>query len=74
MWRRRYRTIHIARLDRLMAEAEAIGRAIAGGARWATVESTERITEPQSGDSVWAVVVAVSRTRHKDPCPPSEPR
>jgi len=61
--RRRYRTIHVARLDRIMAEAEAIGRAIAGGARWAKVHSSERISDPHSGVSVWAVVVAVSRSR-----------
>jgi len=46
-----------------MAEAEAIGRAIAGGARWAKVHSSERISDPHSGVSVWAVVVAVSRSR-----------
>lgn len=63
MFRRRYRTIHVACLDRLMAEAEAIRRAMDAGARWATVHSSERISDPHSGDPVWAITLTVSRTR-----------
>jgi hypothetical protein len=56
--RRRYRTIHVSRLDRLLAEAEAIGRAMSGGARDAWVHESERIVD-DSGNSVWAVVLRV---------------
>ncbi|MFN2588769.1 MAG: hypothetical protein ABR613_11730 [Actinomycetota bacterium] len=46
-----------------MAEARAIGRAVAGGARWARVRSCERIVDPDTRRSVWQVVVAVPRRR-----------
>ena len=62
---RRYqeRTIHVEELDRQMAEARAIGRAVASGARWAKVRSCVRIVDPDSGRNVWQVVLAVPRRR-----------
>lgn len=65
MWRRRYRTIHVARLDRLMAEAEAISRALEGGARRASVHRCERIVDPD-GRPVWEVVVRVPVARRPE--------
>jgi hypothetical protein len=62
--RRRYRTIHVAKLDRVMAEADAIGRAIKSGARRAWVESSERIVDG-SGTPVWEVRLRVSSARRR---------
>jgi uncharacterized caspase-like protein len=45
MFRRRYRTVHVACLDRPMAEAEAIRRAIEAGARNAWVHESDRILD-----------------------------
>ncbi|MDP9069313.1 MAG: hypothetical protein M3N53_13345 [Actinomycetota bacterium] len=61
--RHRLRTIHVEILDRQLAEARAISRAIAAGARWADVRSSEQILDPDSGRSVWEVVLAVPRRR-----------
>lgn len=60
--RRRYRTIHVAQLDRPLAEGEAIRRALAAGARWARIETCERIVD-QDGAPVWEFIVRVSRRR-----------
>ena len=46
-----------------MAESRAIGRAVAAGVRWARVRSCERIVDPDSGRSVWAVVLTAPRRR-----------
>lgn len=61
--RTRLRTIQVAVLDRHMAESEAIGRAVAAGARWAEVRSCERVVDPDNGRTVWQVVLAVPRRR-----------
>jgi hypothetical protein len=58
--RRRLRTIHVAELDRVMAEAEAIRRAIASGAAWAAVQSCERVVD-SSETPVWEIVHRVPR-------------
>ena len=62
MRRRRYRTIHVAKLDRLIAESEAIRRAMKSGARRAWVHTSERIVD-DSGVSVWEVVLRVHKRR-----------
>ena len=62
MIRRRYRTIHVAQLDRVMAESEAIHRALSAGARRAWVHSTERIVD-RSGLPVWQIVLRVTPRR-----------
>lgn len=69
MFRRRYRTIHVAHLDRLMAEAEAIRRAMEAGARTAWVHGSDRIVD-ESGDAVWEVVLRVTPRRRR-PAKPS---
>jgi hypothetical protein len=61
--RTRLRTIYVAVLDRQMAEVQAIARATTSGAQWATVRSSERIVDPDSGVPVWEIVEAVSRRR-----------
>ena len=66
MLRRRYRTIHVACLDRLMAEAEAIGRAMEAGARTAWVHESDRIVD-DSGVAVWEVVLRVIPGRSWSP-------
>jgi hypothetical protein len=64
--RTRTRTILVACLDRQMAEAEAIGRAVASGVRWARVVTAERVVDPDGGGSVWRIVLNVPRTRRGD--------
>jgi hypothetical protein len=64
MVRRRYRTIHVAQLDRQMAEAEAIRRAVEAGARWAWVRGAERIVDGNE-TPVWEIVVGVIPTRRR---------
>lgn len=54
--------IHVAQLDRPLAEAEAIRRAIDAGARWARVERCERVVD-SAESPVWEIVVRVSRRR-----------
>lgn len=58
MIRRRYRTIHVAQLDRMMAEAEAIRRAHADGAPWARVARSTRIVD-SSESPVWEIVLRI---------------
>ena len=60
--RRRRRVIHIAELDRPLAEAEAIRRAIDGGARWARVETCERVVD-RNETPVWEITLRVPRGR-----------
>ena len=64
MFRGRYRTIHVACLDRLMAESEAIRRAIAAGARNAWVHESDRIVD-DLGRPVWEVVLRVIPSRRR---------
>jgi len=59
----RTRTLWVATLDRQMAEAEAISRAVGAGARWARVVSAERISDPSTGSGLWEIVLKVSRRR-----------
>ena len=63
MIRRGYRTFHIAELDRLLAESEAIRRVVLAGHRDARVRDAERITDPDSGQSVWRITLSLSRRR-----------
>ena len=63
--RRRYRTIHVARLDRLMAEAEAIRRALAAGARWARVASSSAHRRLLRGRGAWEVVLRIGAQRRR---------
>ncbi len=58
----RERVIHVTQLDRPLAEAEAIGRAIRNGARWARVLATERIQD-STGTRVWEIKLKVRRRR-----------
>lgn len=64
MIRRRYLTIHVARLDRVMAESEAVGRAVKAGARHAWVHRSERILD-ETGTPVWEVMLRVSVPRRR---------
>jgi hypothetical protein len=54
----RNRTIHVARLDRVMAESDAVLRAMKAGAADARAIRSERIVD-DSGTPVWEVVVRV---------------
>lgn len=69
-WRRRARTIHVAVLDRQMAEADAIRRAVASGARSVRVYSSERIVDPAAGNAVWEVVLTMARAAGRLPGQP----
>lgn len=59
----RRRVILVDHLDRQMAEAQAIGRAVRAGARWARVVDAERTVDPDTEAPVWLITLAVSR-RH----------
>jgi tRNA threonylcarbamoyladenosine modification (KEOPS) complex Pcc1 subunit len=65
MRRRRLRTIQVARLDRLMAEAEAIKRAVEAGARKAHVQRS-RLKVDEDGRPVGEVVLRIVPTRRGD--------
>lgn len=62
--RRGLRTIHVAELDRVMAEAEAVRRVIASGAAWAAVHSCERVVG-STETPVWEIVLRVPRRRRR---------
>lgn len=59
---KRYRTIHVCQLDRLLAESEAIGRALRAGARRAWVVGMERITD-EVGVGVREITLRVTPPR-----------
>ena len=59
----RTRVIWVDQLDRQMAEAEAIGRAVKDGSRWARVVSTTRFEDPATRRSLWEITLKVSRRR-----------
>ena len=58
MRRRRYRTIQVDRLDRLMAESEAIARALEAGCKRASVYRAQLVPGP-SGRLVWEIVLRI---------------
>ena len=61
-WRHRTKIIHVGMLDRLMAEANAILRAVDQGYRSPVVLSSERIFDLE-GLPVWEVELRVGRRR-----------
>lgn len=63
----RIRTVQVATLDRQMAEAEAIGRVVEGGTRWARVIAAERKTDPVTDSGFWEIVLKVSRRLKRPP-------
>lgn len=50
-------------LDRQMAEAEAIGRAVKDGTRWARVVSAARFEDPATQRALWEITLKVSHRR-----------
>jgi hypothetical protein len=64
--RRRYRTIHVAVLDRQMAESIAILRAVDAGYRSPRVAGCER-TSDEHNNAVWAVTLGVWRRSKPTP-------
>ena len=65
-WRRRTKTIHVGRLDRQMAEADALLRVVQQGYRSPVVKSSERIFDLE-GRPVWEVELAVGRRSKEIP-------
>ena len=59
----RTRIIWVDQLDRQMAEAEAIGRAVSDGARWARVVDATCIQDSSTHRSLWEITLKVSRRR-----------
>ena len=59
----RTRVIWVDQLDRQMAEAEAIGRAVKDGSRWARVVTATRFEDPATRHSLWEITLKVSRRR-----------
>lgn len=53
----------VDQLDRQMAEAEAIGRAVKDGTRWARVVSATRFEDPATQRALWEITLKVSRRR-----------
>ena len=59
----RTRIIWVDQLDRQMAEAEVIGRAVRDGTRWARVVAATRFEDPAARRSLWEITLKVSRRR-----------
>ena len=57
----RIKIIWVDQLDRQMAEAEAISRAVSDGTRWARVVGVTRFQDPATQRNLWEITLKVSR-------------